>query len=87
MAQTTQVLIVGGGPTGLSLAIQLIRYGIDFIVLEKNAHPTELSKALVVQARTLEILDEIGLASTAIARGRSATAVNIYHKGEKKKPV
>ncbi|GAC1387286.1 MAG: hypothetical protein NVSMB45_17030 [Ginsengibacter sp.] len=46
----TQVVIVGAGPRGLSLAEQLIRYNIDFIIIEKNKTTTELSKALVVQA-------------------------------------
>jgi 2-polyprenyl-6-methoxyphenol hydroxylase-like FAD-dependent oxidoreductase len=51
----TQVIIIGAGPTGLSMATQLLRYNIDFIVLEKNAETTLLSKAIVVHARTLEI--------------------------------
>lgn len=55
----TSVLIIGAGPTGLSLAAQLLRYNIDFIIIEKKAKTTHLSKALVVQARSLEIFDEI----------------------------
>lgn len=80
----TQVVIVGAGPTGLSLAAQLIRYGIDFIIIEKNERTTHLSKAVVVQARTLEIFQEIGIAETAIKRGRITTAMNIYHNGSKR---
>jgi len=63
------VIIIGAGPTGLSLACQLTRYGIDFLVVEKNESFTPFSKAIGVQARTLEIYDQLGLAQTAIERG------------------
>ena len=56
----TDVIIIGAGPTGLSLACQLIRYGIDFVVVEKNDTVTRFSKAIGVQARTLEIYDQLG---------------------------
>ncbi|HYD91764.1 MAG TPA: FAD-dependent monooxygenase, partial [Flavobacterium sp.] len=62
MEHQTQVIIIGAGPTGLALACQLHRYGIDFVILDKNPETTHLSKAMVVHARTLEIFDEIGLA-------------------------
>ena len=64
----TDVLIIGAGPTGLSLACQLIRYGIDFIIVEKNEGITPYSKAIGVHARTLEIFDQIGLAQEAVAQ-------------------
>ncbi len=41
----TDVLIVGAGPTGLSLAAQLIRYGVDFILIDKKEGPTDLTLA------------------------------------------
>jgi 2-polyprenyl-6-methoxyphenol hydroxylase-like FAD-dependent oxidoreductase len=53
----TDVLVIGAGPSGLSLAAQLIRHGIDFVILDKKEGVTDLSKALAVQARTLEIYD------------------------------
>jgi len=53
----TDVVIIGAGPTGLSLACQLVRYGIDFVLLEKNEGITPYSKAIGVQARTLEIYE------------------------------
>jgi 2-polyprenyl-6-methoxyphenol hydroxylase-like FAD-dependent oxidoreductase len=46
----TDLIIIGAGPTGLSLACQCIRYGIDFVVVEKNATVTPYSKAIGVQA-------------------------------------
>jgi 2-polyprenyl-6-methoxyphenol hydroxylase-like FAD-dependent oxidoreductase len=82
--QKHPVIIIGAGPTGLSLAVQLLRYGIDFIILEKNLKTTHLSKAIVIQARTLEIFREIGLAEKAIQQGRATTAFNMYNKGKRK---
>ncbi len=82
--QQTQVIIVGAGPTGLSLAVQLLRYHIGFIILEKNERTTHLSKAIVIQARTLEIFHESGLAKKAIELGRLTTAMNMYYKGKKR---
>src|SRR6188474_582552 len=58
---TTDVLIVGAGPTGLALACQLIRYGIDFVIIDSKETTTPHSKAIGVQARTLEIYEQIGL--------------------------
>ncbi|MGB6297348.1 MAG: FAD-dependent oxidoreductase [Rivularia sp. (in: cyanobacteria)] len=54
----TDVIIIGAGPTGLSLACQLVRYGIDFVIIEKNKSITHLSKALGVHARTLSAKKE-----------------------------
>jgi 2-polyprenyl-6-methoxyphenol hydroxylase-like FAD-dependent oxidoreductase len=80
----TQVIITGAGPTGLSLAAQLIRYGIDFVILEKNEETTPLSKAIAVQARTLEILQEMGLAEKAIQEGRITTALNLFYRARQR---
>ena len=78
----TDVIIIGAGPSGLSLACQLIRYGIDFVVVEKNDTVTRFSKAIGVQARTLEIYDQIGLAQPAIAQGAIANRVRLVEGGE-----
>jgi 2-polyprenyl-6-methoxyphenol hydroxylase-like FAD-dependent oxidoreductase len=78
----TDVIIIGGGPTGLSLACQCIRYGIDFVVVEKNDTVTRFSKAIGVQARTLEVYDQIGLAQPAIERGTIASRVRLIEGGE-----
>lgn len=68
----TDVLIVGAGPTGLSLACQLIRYGVDFVIIDKKETTTPHSKAIGVQARTLEIYEQIGLADKLIGLGARA---------------
>ncbi len=84
MPTHTQVIIVGAGPTGLSMAVQLLRYNIDFVIIEKNEKTTPLSKAVVVQARTLEIFDETGLADKAVKQGRLTTALNMFYNGKRK---
>ncbi len=81
------MVIIGAGPTGLSLAVQLLRYNIDFIVLEKNEKTTPYSKALVVQARTLEIFNELGIAGKAIKEGRITTAMNLFYEGKQKAKI
>jgi 2-polyprenyl-6-methoxyphenol hydroxylase-like FAD-dependent oxidoreductase len=83
----TNVVIVGAGPTGLSLAAQLLRYNIDFVIIEENEKPTHLSKAIVIQARTLEIFQELGLAEKAIQEGQVTTAMNLFYKGKQKAAV
>jgi 2-polyprenyl-6-methoxyphenol hydroxylase-like FAD-dependent oxidoreductase len=80
----TEILITGAGPTGLSLACQLVRYGIDFIVIEKNEGITPYSKAIGVQARTLEIFDQIGLAQEAVTKGAIAERARLLIDGEVK---
>lgn len=78
----TDVVVIGAGPTGLSLACQLIRYGIDFVVVERNESFTRFSKAIGVQARTLEIYDQMGLAQRAVEQGTIATRGRLLEGGE-----
>ena len=78
----TEVLIIGAGPTGLSLAAQFIRYGVDFIIVDKKEGPTTLSKALAVHARSLEIYEQLDLAQTAIDRGAIIHKLNLMSDGK-----
>ncbi len=78
----TAVIIVGAGPTGLSLACQLQRYGIDFLVIDKNDGVTKFSKAIGVQARTLEIYEQLGLAEKAIKQGEIAGIFRLLARGK-----
>ncbi|SFT01893.1 FAD-dependent monooxygenase [Marininema halotolerans] len=64
--QTTDVLIVGAGPTGLMAANELLHGGVDFTIIEKREAPSIYSKALGIQPRSLEALDRLGLAETFI---------------------
>lgn len=72
----TQVLIVGAGPTGLMMACQLTLLDIPFRIIEKNSGPTTQSRALGVQARTLETYEQLGIADTAVKQGLRVTGVN-----------
>ncbi len=79
---TTDVLIVGAGPTGLSLACQCIRHGVDFRIIEKNPGLTPYSKAIGVHARTLEIYEQLDLATRATSEGTVAGKVRMLEGGE-----
>lgn len=78
----TDVLIVGAGPTGLALATQLARYNVDFVLIDKKEATTPYSKAIGVQARTLEIYDQIGLADELVSRGWIANKVRLVENGQ-----
>ncbi len=78
----TEVVIIGAGPTGLSLACQLVRYGIDFVIIERNEGVTPYSKAIGVHARTLEIYEQLGLALKAIEQGTVAGKGRLLVGGE-----
>src|ERR1700758_4126859 len=69
----TDVLIVGAGPTGLVLALWLTRRGIRVRIIDKTSEPGTTSRALAVQARTLELYRQIGLADAVVSRGRKMT--------------
>src|SRR6478672_1908526 len=78
----TDVIIIGAGPTGLALACQLIRYGVDFVILDEKETTTPHSKAIGVQARTLEIYEQIGLADKLIEQGARAEKARMIVGGE-----
>lgn len=67
--QTLPVLIIGAGPVGLIMALLLKRQGIAVRLMDKKAEATKTSNALGIHARTLELLETIGLADKAIQRG------------------
>jgi len=77
------VLIVGAGPTGLMLACQLAIHKIPFRIIDKNEDHTMQSRALVIQARSLEIFHQMGIAEEAIQYGKIARAVGVFINGKK----
>src|SRR5262245_34859278 len=82
-ANQAQVLIVGAGPTGLVLALWLKRLGIQVRLVDKVTEPGTTSRALAVQARTLEFYRQIGLADTVTALGREVSAANLWVAGRR----
>src|ERR1700730_14165994 len=79
----TKVLIVGAGPTGLVLALWLTRMGGRVTIRDKTADPGTTSRAVAVQARTLELYSQVGLADAVIERGWKTIALNLWVAGKK----
>ncbi len=78
-----QVLIVGAGPTGLVLALWLTRLGVAVRIVDKAPEPGQTSRALAVQARTLEFYSQLGFANAVVADGVRAAAANLWARGKK----
>src|SRR5438105_2296077 len=74
----TEVLIVGAGPTGLVLALWLARLGTRVRIIDKTAEPGNTSRALAVQARTLELYRQLGLADAVVEAGLVFSAANLW---------
>jgi 2-polyprenyl-6-methoxyphenol hydroxylase-like FAD-dependent oxidoreductase len=79
----TDVLIVGAGPTGLMLANQLARRGISARIIDRHAGPAIQTRALGVQARTLEIYSHLGIVDRALELGKRATGANMWAHGRR----
>jgi 2-polyprenyl-6-methoxyphenol hydroxylase-like FAD-dependent oxidoreductase len=77
----SDVLIIGAGPTGLVLALWLTKLGVKVRIVDKTAEPGTTSRALAVQARTLELYRQLDLADAVVARGHKVGAVNLWVKG------
>ncbi|PJJ72883.1 2-polyprenyl-6-methoxyphenol hydroxylase-like FAD-dependent oxidoreductase [Diaminobutyricimonas aerilata] len=71
----TDVLIVGAGPTGLMMANCLSRLGVRFVLIDGKTEPTRESRALVLQARTMEIYDQLGLVDRVLERAKRVDAL------------
>src|SRR5882757_1944311 len=77
----SDVLIIGAGPTGLVLALWLAKLGVAVRIVDKTAEAGTTSRALAVQARTLELYGQLDLAETVVARGHKVVAANLWVKG------
>ena len=78
----TSVLIVGAGPTGLTAALELSRLGVDVRIVDKAAEPSPTSRALGVQARTLELLRPRGVADELLRLGNRAYRTALHANGD-----
>lgn len=81
MSTNASILIIGAGPTGMVLAVDLARRGIIPRVIDADSPDTKESRAVAIVARSLEMLDDLGLAETAIDRGIPLRALN-FHEGD-----
>lgn len=76
-----QVLIVGAGPTGLALALFLVKNGVKPRIIDKNSGPGQASRAMVVQARTLEFYAQLRFADEVVSDGIKMSAAHIWKDG------
>src|SRR3954454_15642254 len=81
----TDVLVVGAGPTGLMAGLVLTRRGVPVVVVDRKAGPTRESRALAVQARTMEIYDQLGLVGTVLARSHGFLRIQIGQGADPRK--
>jgi 2-polyprenyl-6-methoxyphenol hydroxylase-like FAD-dependent oxidoreductase len=82
-AQQPKVLIVGAGPTGMTAALELSRLQIPIRIIEKMPEPATTSRAVGVQARTLELFEQRGLVERMLANGNPGVAGSIYGEGKR----
>jgi 2-polyprenyl-6-methoxyphenol hydroxylase-like FAD-dependent oxidoreductase len=81
--QTIPVLVVGAGPTGLTVANELARHGAAVRIIDRDPAPHVTSRALVVMPRTLEIFDDIGVVDEAVEVGNPVSGLTITFKDKK----
>jgi 2-polyprenyl-6-methoxyphenol hydroxylase-like FAD-dependent oxidoreductase len=79
----TNVLVVGAGPTGLVLALWLTKLGVRLRIIDKTADAGTTSRAVAVQARTLELYRQIDLSDLVVENGVKVAGVNLWVRGAK----
>jgi 2-polyprenyl-6-methoxyphenol hydroxylase-like FAD-dependent oxidoreductase len=83
----TQVLIAGAGPTGLVLALWLTKLGVRVRIIDKTPGPGTTSRALAVQARTLELYRQLDLTEAVLQQGHKVAGLNLWVRGRKEARV
>ncbi|MEO3797376.1 FAD-dependent monooxygenase [Nonomuraea sp. B10E15] len=79
---SSEVLIVGAGPTGLALAVELARRDVHVRIVDVASAPTSQTRALGVQPRTLELFERLGLAAEAVAEGVPVTEFRLFSENK-----
>ncbi|GAA5046953.1 NAD(P)/FAD-dependent oxidoreductase [Thermocatellispora tengchongensis] len=87
LPETTDVLVIGAGPTGLAAASALLQAGIDVTVVDAQAEGRNTSRAAVVHARTLEALERLGVSEELAARGLKLSRFSIRDRDRVLIPV
>ncbi|MBV9232019.1 MAG: FAD-dependent monooxygenase [Chloroflexi bacterium] len=72
------VLVVGAGPVGLAMACELLRHGMHCRIIDQAAAPARTSRALGIQARTLEVFENMGVIDQVLAAGTKARGLTLY---------
>jgi len=83
MTSDASVLIVGAGPTGLTAAIELSRLGVDVRIVDRSPERSLTSRALGIQARTVELLRVRGVGEDLVRAGNRAHRTALYAGGDK----
>lgn len=78
----SKIIVVGAGPVGLSAALWLNKKQFDVDVMDKKSGPTELSKAVGINPRTLELFEDTGLTQQLIAHGNKMYGINFRHQNK-----
>jgi 2-polyprenyl-6-methoxyphenol hydroxylase-like FAD-dependent oxidoreductase len=81
--KTSNVLIVGAGPTGLVLALWLTRFGVRVRIIDRVAEPGTTSRAVAVQARTLEFYRQAGFSQAVVDAGVQVEGINLWARNTK----
>jgi 2-polyprenyl-6-methoxyphenol hydroxylase-like FAD-dependent oxidoreductase len=79
----TEVLIIGAGPTGLMMACQLLRYGVRFRIVDKQKDRAHESRAFAIQAKSMEIFQNLGFANEFLKIARSNVDFAFFINGKK----
>ena len=78
----TNILVVGAGPTGLTMAAVLARHGLTPRIIDKAIEPpADRSRAIVLQARTLELFDDLGIVREVLDAALVVAAANVFTQG------
>jgi 2-polyprenyl-6-methoxyphenol hydroxylase-like FAD-dependent oxidoreductase len=78
-----KVLIVGAGPTGLVLALWLVKSGVPVRIIDKSEGPGTTSRATIIHARNLEFYHQLGIDQIAISGGLEMTKINLWIRGKR----
>ncbi|MGH7235834.1 MAG: FAD-dependent monooxygenase, partial [Nitrospiraceae bacterium] len=83
MSRLLDVLVVGAGPTGLTMACELRRHGLSCRIVDQAEAPSGIPKAIAVQTRTLEVFDMMGIDEEFVATGHQVHGLNVYATGRR----
>lgn len=85
--QSTDVLVVGAGPTGLMAANQLQRFNVDFLIIDSKSSPNKESRALSVSPRSMELYQQLGLDEEIIKRSVKVNGAHLHSNGKRKATI
>jgi len=83
MGARLDVLVVGAGPVGLTMAAELVRHGLSCRIIDKAAVPSDKSRALVLWSRSLEMLEDIASVEPFVSAGHPVHSMSLYSGGRR----